>query len=215
MSRSHLIIVCGVPGSGKSTFALRAADRWGAVRFASETFAEELGTAARTASGDLSREAIAHAYSAMGNAVRDSLLRHKLVVAVGSFRSQGQRHQFRDIAMSSGASVRTLRVVCPVEVAARRVQSRLASGERGPTETAIRQIDAELNRASDVDIALANDSSLQDFYRRVDIVAEVLGWGSDNDTSGATIARRIEELAGDDIALARNPNELRTHPSTQ
>jgi predicted kinase len=64
--RPRLIIVCGVPGSGKSTFALHAADRWGAVRFASETFAEQLGAAARTASGDLSKEAIVHAYSVMG-----------------------------------------------------------------------------------------------------------------------------------------------------
>ena len=38
MRRPRLIIVCGVPGSGKSTFALHVSDRFGAVRFASETF---------------------------------------------------------------------------------------------------------------------------------------------------------------------------------
>jgi len=77
MRKPRLIIVCGVPGSGKSTFALHVADRWGAVRFASETFAEELGAAARTASGDLSKEAIAHAYGAMAAAVRESLATSK------------------------------------------------------------------------------------------------------------------------------------------
>jgi predicted kinase len=100
MGRPHLIIVCGVPGSGKSTFAVRAADRWGAVRFASETFAEELGAAARTASGDLSKQAIAHAYAAMGAAVADALVTNKLVIAVGSFRSEEQRSCFRTIAKS-------------------------------------------------------------------------------------------------------------------
>src|SRR5436190_626720 len=98
MERSHLIIVCGVPGAGKSTFALRAVERWEGVSFASENFAEELGVAARTASGDLSKEAIVHAYSAMGAAVAGALPTNKLVVAVGSFRSAEQRRRFRDIA---------------------------------------------------------------------------------------------------------------------
>src|SRR5215470_2453457 len=99
MRRHRLLIVCGIPGAGKSTLARRAVERWGAVSFASEFFADALGAAARTASGDLSREAIVHAYSAMADAVAESLSRHLsphlsphgLVVAVGSFRSEEQR----------------------------------------------------------------------------------------------------------------------------
>jgi predicted kinase len=174
MGRPHLIIVCGVPGSGKSTFAVRAADRWGAVRFASETFAEELGAAARTPSGDLTKEAIAHAYSAMGAAVADALATNKLVIAVGSFRSEEQRSRFRAIANSSGASVTTLRVVCPVETAAKRIRARLALGERGPDEKAIRQIEDGLNRADDIDLVLTNDSFTEDFHRRIEAVLEPL-----------------------------------------
>jgi predicted kinase len=170
----RLLIVCGVPGSGKSTFALRAAEQWGAVRFASETFAEELGSAARTPSGDLTKEAIAHAYSAMGAAVADALATNKLVIAVGSFRSEEQRSRFRAIAKSSGASVTTLRVVCPVETAAKRIRARLALGERGPDEKAIRQIAHGLNRASDIDLVLTNDSSMEDFHRQIDDLLEPL-----------------------------------------
>jgi predicted kinase len=170
----RLLIVCGVPGSGKSTFALRAAEQWGAVRFASETFAEQLGAAARSASGDLTKEAIAHAYSAMGAAVADALATNKLVIAVGSFRSEEQRSRFRAIAKSSGASVTTLRVVCPVETAAERIRARLALGERGPDEKAIRQIEDGLNGADDIDLVLTNDSSMEDFHRRIDAVLEPL-----------------------------------------
>jgi predicted kinase len=177
MGKSRLIVVCGVPGSGKSTFALRAAERWGAAGFASETFAEQLGAAARDASGDLSSEAIAHAYSAMGAAATNSLGMHKLVVAVGSFRSAEQRRRFRDIAAGSDATAVTLRIVCPVETAAERVRARLALGERGPGESAIRQIDTELNRAVDIDLALANDSSIDSFHRRIDAVLGALEWG--------------------------------------
>jgi predicted kinase len=174
MGRPHLIIACGVPGSGKSTLGLRLADRWRAVSFASETFADELGSAARTSSGDLTKEAIVHAYSAMGAAVRDSLATNKHVVAVGSFRVEEQRRHFRDIAANAGAVVTTVRIVCPIATAAKRIRSRLASGERGPTENAISQIDAKLNRASDIDIVLTNDSSVEDFHRRIDAVIETL-----------------------------------------
>jgi predicted kinase len=172
--RSRLIITTGVPGSGKSTFALRMVERWGAVSFASETFAEQLGPASRTASGDLSKGAILHAYLAMGDAVAHALTKTSLVVAVGSFRSEEQRRRFREIAKSLGASVTTLRTVCSIETAAKRIRSRLDFGERGPTETAIGQIDAELNRGRDIDRLLSNELSIEDFHRQIDAVIEGL-----------------------------------------
>jgi predicted kinase len=172
MSRPHIVIVCGIPGAGKSTLAFRAAERWGAVSFASETFAEELGSGARTPSGDLTKEAIAHAYSAMGAAVADALATHKLVVAVGSFRSEEQRRRFCAIGKSCGASVTILRVVCSVETAANRIRARLVLGERGPDEKAILQIAGGLNGAEDIDLVLTNDSSMEDFHRRIDAVLE-------------------------------------------
>jgi predicted kinase len=174
MGRPHLIIVSGVPGSGKSAFAFRAAERWGAARFASEIFAEQLGAAARTASGDLSKEAIAHAYAAMGAAVADALVANKLVIAVGSFRSEEQRSRFREIAQSCGASVTALRISCPVETAAQRIRARLELGERGPDKEAIGQIEDALNRANDIDVVLTNNSSMEDFHRRIDAVLEPL-----------------------------------------
>jgi predicted kinase len=174
MGISRLIIVCGVPGSGKSTFAIRAAERWGAAKFASENFAEELGSAARTASGDLTKEAIAYAYSAMGAAVRKSFQTHRLVVAVGSFRAELQRARFREIASSSGASATTVRIICPVEVSAQRIRSRLTLGERGPTEKAILQIEDQLNRACDIDVVVSNDSSVAQFCQQVDALFELL-----------------------------------------
>jgi predicted kinase len=158
-------------------------ERWGAVSFASESFADALGAAARTASGDLSREAIVHAYSAMADAVAESLSRHLsphlsphgLVVAVGSFRSEEQRRRFREIATRAGASATTLRIVCPVATAAERVRARLACGERGPSADVLGQIDAELNRASDVDAFLTNDASIEHFHRQIDALIQALG----------------------------------------
>jgi predicted kinase len=174
MGKQHLIIVCGVPGSGKSTLARHVVDRWGAVSFASETFAAELGGAGRTSSGDLTKQAIVHAYAAMGAAVTASLAAGALVLAVGSFRTEDQRRRFRDIASSTGAGVTALRIVCPIETAANRVRARIALGEHGPTEKAIGQIDDVLSRASDIDVVLTNDTSIERFHRRADAMMEAL-----------------------------------------
>jgi predicted kinase len=202
MQRHRLLIVCGIPGAGKSTLARRAVEQSKAVSFASETFAEALGAVARAASGDLSKEAIAHAYSAMAAAVADALSTHRLVIAVGSFRSEEQRRRFRDIAIRAGASVTTLRILCPIEMSAQRVRSRLASGERGPTADAMRQIDAELNRASEIDAVLSNDSSVEHFHRQVDALLQALEWGAQHDASNASIMQRFQVLVTDKPALA-------------
>jgi predicted kinase len=166
----NLIIVCGVPGSGKSTFALRAAERWGAMGLASETFAEQLGAAARDDSGDLSREAIVHAYCAMGAAAKKALEKQTLVVAVGSFRSEEQRMRFREIARLSNATSTTLRIVCRVETAAERVRLRTMPGERAPSLSTIRDIDHQLSRAADIELTITNDSSMQGFRAQIDAV---------------------------------------------
>lgn len=217
--RPRLIIVCGIPGSGKSTLALHVVDRWGAVSFASEAFVDALGTAGRTSSGDLTEQAIVHAYSAMGAAVTASLATSKLVLAVGSFRAEDQRSRFRDIARNTGASVTTLRISCPLDTAAKRVRSRVASGERGPTEKAIQRIDAELTRASDIDVVLTNDTTIEHFHRRTDTIIEFLVWGSDVDLpAAATFVERFEELAVFEFALSRNlikPKRSRMAPCTR
>jgi predicted kinase len=110
----------------------------------------------------------------MGAAVADALATNKLVIAVGSFRSEEQRSRFRAIAKTSGAGVTMLRVVCSVETAAKRIRARLALGERGPDEKAIRQIEDGLNRADDIDLVLTNDWSMEDFQHRIDVVLEPL-----------------------------------------
>jgi predicted kinase len=170
MSTPHLTILCGVPGAGKSTLADYFASRWGAVVFASETFAAKLGSAARGQSGDLTAEAIAHAYRAMATAASHSLLAGKLVVVVGSFRSERQRESFRQIARKADAHVTTLRVACSAELAAQRVRMRGARGEGGPNLATIEEIDRALNSACDIDAVVANETTTESLHRSADAV---------------------------------------------
>jgi len=175
MPRPRLIIVCGVPGAGKSTFARRVVERCDALSFASEKFAAELGPSARNKSGDLTGGAIEHAYGAMGAAIDASLRDSRLVLAVGSFRTEKQRKRFRDIAIEAGADAIAVRIACPVDLAAARVRERIAQGEHGPTEGTIGTIDSELTRASDVEIAIDNNATIDEFYRRADAaLADIL-----------------------------------------
>ena len=45
------------------------------------------------------------------------------------------------------------------------------------------QIDAELNRAKDIDAVLTNDLSIEDFHRQIDAVIEAVESGSDHHAS--------------------------------
>ena len=170
----RLIIVCGVPGAGKSTFASRLVAQWSAASYASETYTASLGPAARTASGDLSTEAIDHAYSAMEQAVSQALGAGGLVVAVGAFRSEALRGRFREIAKRIQVPATTLRISCSVAAAAKRVRARKAHGESGPTEFVIGQIDVELDRASDIDLVLHNNETVEHLYPQADALIKTL-----------------------------------------
>ena len=117
MARPRLIVVCGVPSSGKST--LHAADRWGAISFASRN---------------------------------------------------GYAHD-------------------------------LLPENEGPTADVMRQIDAELNRASQIDAILTNESSVEHFHRQVDALLQALELGAEHDASNASIMQRFQQLATGKSAL--------------
>ena len=144
------------------------------MSYASENFTEALGAAARTPSGDLSKEALTHAYSAMEDSVTAALANHRLVVAVGAFRSKIQRRRFREIARRARTPVTSLRIACPVETAATRVLARRVRGDHGPTEDIIGQIDRDLANSSDIDLLLYNNTSIDRFHEQVDALMMTL-----------------------------------------
>ena len=124
---------------------------------------------ARDSAGDLTQQAIAYAYTAMATAVKTSLSVNPLVLAVGSFRSEDQRRQFREIGTLVDARVITVRITCPAEMAARRVGARRADGENGPDEKAIRRISAEeWTERNDIDINIRNEASIEALQKSAD-----------------------------------------------
>jgi hypothetical protein len=71
----------------------------------------------------------------------------------------------------------------------------------GPTADVIRQIDAELNRASQIDAILTNESSVEHFHRQVDALLQALELGAEHDASNASIMQRFQQLATGKSAL--------------
>jgi predicted kinase len=127
-----------------------------------------LGPHARNSAGDLSDKAIEYAYDTMEREVAKALTKFNLVLAVGSFRSERRRNRFRGVGEQRGAGVIILRVACSGSIAAQRVLARLAHGEEGPDRAAIDRIESELARATDIDIVLHNESSIDEFRQRTD-----------------------------------------------
>jgi hypothetical protein len=65
----------------------------------------------------------------------------------------------------------------------------------------MRQIDAELNRASQIDAILSNESSVEHFRRQVDALLQALELGAEHDASNASIMQRFQQLATGKSAL--------------
>jgi len=65
----------------------------------------------------------------------------------------------------------------------------------------MRQIDAELNRASQIDAILTNESSVEHFHRQVDALLQALELGAEHDASNASIMQRFQQLATGKSAL--------------
>jgi hypothetical protein len=61
---------------------------------------------------------------------------------------------------------------------------------------------AELNRASEIDAILTNDSSVEHFHRQVDALLQALEWGAEHDASNGSIMQRFQVLVTDESVLA-------------
>jgi len=216
MSARHIMIICGVPGAGKSTLAAHVVERWGAVAHESDDFVNGLIEGGRTSAGDFTDEALEQAYQSMGNAVVESLKTHWLVLAVGAFRTVDQRKMFRQIADQAGVGTTAILVDTPAEVAAERVKARSQRGRLGPTSTVIDDISAQLDAAMDIDFAITNGTTTKRFQERIDSVMTSLAWVLEHPTRAVSeFVERFEELVGGELRLARaaiEPTRLRTWP---
>ncbi|HEY8524681.1 MAG TPA: AAA family ATPase [Acidimicrobiales bacterium] len=142
MARAHLevgavrlIVVGGLPGTGKTTLATGLGDVLGATVLRSDEIRKELAgldptqpAPAGYGGGIYTPAATAATYREMLNRARIALELGETVVLDASFTDERWRVAARDLAAATHADVVELRCTAPPEVAGERIRARLAAG---------------------------------------------------------------------------------------
>lgn len=121
----RLILICGLPGAGKTTLARRLATELPAVRLCPDEWLADLGI-------DLFDEAARDRLERRFWVHTQELLRlGQTAVLEFGFWSRAERDEKRLAARALGAHVELRYLTAPVEELARRIEARFAAGEPG------------------------------------------------------------------------------------
>ncbi|ADG98822.1 conserved hypothetical protein [Segniliparus rotundus DSM 44985] len=129
----RLMLVGGLPGTGKSTLANALAERVGAQVISSDLVRHELKTArmiagelGQYASGLYSPELSSMVYQVMFERARDALSHGESVILDASWGAAGERERAQQLGRETDAAVVALRCTTPPDVAERRIAHRRA-----------------------------------------------------------------------------------------
>lgn len=119
-----IIIVCGLPGTGKSTFAEALAAAIGAPHLNTDRVRDALGRR-----GHYSPEAKVGIYEALLDETRKALASEEHVVVDGTFSKKELRDPFLALAREWNLKVQWIEITAPEEIVKRRVSQKRAYSE--------------------------------------------------------------------------------------
>lgn len=120
-----LVVVCGLPGVGKSTVAELVADRVDGARIRTDVVRKDLLEDPSYSQAERYR-----VYEALFDRARDRLADGEDVVLDGTFRERTLRRRAADLADEQGVAFRLLKVECDEAV----VTDRIADREDDPSD---------------------------------------------------------------------------------
>lgn len=133
--RVRLVVVGGLPGTGKSTVATAVADALGAVVLRSDEIRKQLAGLDPTApapapvgEGIYTRASTAATYTTLLERARECLERGEAVVLDASWTDPAYRDTARRLAVEADADLDELQCVLPQELADQRIAARSARG---------------------------------------------------------------------------------------
>ena len=152
--RVRLVLVGGLPGTGKSTLARGIGQVTGAVVLRSDVVRKELSglapdqpAGARYQAGIYAPDTTAAVYGELVRRAEHALRRGEIVVLDASWTDDAVRADARRVADETASDVIELRCVVPAEVAAARMGARAAAG--GDASDADRAIAAAMTATAD------------------------------------------------------------------
>lgn len=116
---STVVVVCGLPGVGKTTVSQYLADQLDAVRLRTDTVRKDI-----IDNPTYSDEETRRTYSALFKRTKASLADDRDVVLDGTFKRQWQRQQLQDEIAGDNVTIFILKVECADEVVRARIRSR-------------------------------------------------------------------------------------------
>ena len=124
MSSASLIIITGLPGTGKTTIATALSERISAAHFNTDMLRTELGLR-----GQYDQETKAQVYAVLLDRARDTLRGGNTVIIDGTFYQAKLRYRFKQLATSEGISVHWIELWADTEVIRTRVSKKRAYSE--------------------------------------------------------------------------------------
>lgn len=115
----RLVVVCGLPGVGKSTVARAVADRLDADVLRTDVVRKELFE-----NPEYTSEESAAVYDELLARARERLAAGAPVVLDATFKTRTRRREARDLAEDVGAEFRLIYVDCDTDVVERRIAAR-------------------------------------------------------------------------------------------
>jgi predicted kinase len=157
---TRLVVVCGLPGAGKTTVAEAVTDRLDATVLRTDVVRKELFSDPEYTSEESKR-----AYDAVFDRASATLADDTSVVLDGTFRRAARRDRARSVAAAADVPFDFLRVTCDESTAKARIRSR--EGDASDADVAVYELFREEFEPIDDPLVVDNSGDLDATLARV------------------------------------------------